>query len=63
VKVASHRRGRVRRDEAAEEWTFRTFDFNPQSAASIAKRFPIEKWIEDGEHREAIIDIVESLIG
>ena len=62
-KVASHRRGRVLRDEAEEEWTFPTFDFNPKFAAGIAKGFPIEKWIEDGEHREAIINYVESLVG
>ena len=61
-KVVASRRGRMRRDESDEHWTFPTFDFNPQFAARIAKRFPIERWIEDGEHRDAILIYVEALV-
>lgn len=62
VKVETKRRRKVRVDDGEVEWTYPTFDFNAQFAAKIAIRFPVEKWCEVSESRDAFIAYVEALV-
>lgn len=62
VRQPDKPRGRVRRGEDEEAWTYPTFDFNPQYAADVLKQFPIEEWAQNDERRERVLAYAAELV-
>lgn len=62
VREPGKPRGRVRRSEDEEAWTYPEFDFNPQYAADVLKQFPIEAWAGSDAHRDRILAFAGELV-
>jgi hypothetical protein len=62
VKVANAEKRRRWRPARDVDWTYPSFDFNPEAAGPVVRVFPVETWAKTPELRGKIIAYVASLV-